>query len=71
MKSQGYFIKTKRLNGFEKDDLLDVIRNYWILNPDLRLCQLLSNITAQADIDIYYYEDRRLLKVLKKYLGEK
>jgi hypothetical protein len=78
LKSQGYDVgpisligrkrKLKRLNTFEKDDLLNAIRNYWTMNPDLRLCQLLGNIIGQKDF--YYYEDRELLNILKKKVGK-
>lgn len=64
----------KRLTSFEKDDLLVAIRNYWIANPDLRLCQLLSNIAMGEDetrTDLYYYEDIYLLKALVKLTGNK
>ena len=51
--------------------ILKYLGYYWKKNPDLRLCQLLGNIAAQKDIDVYYYEDKELLKVLKRILGKK
>ena len=35
--------------------ILKYLGYYWKKNPDLRLCQLLGNIAAQANIDVYYY----------------
>jgi len=54
----------RKLSAFERDDLLMLIRKYWILNSDLRLGQMLINIAGIKDL--YYIEDRELLKLLKK-----
>ena len=40
---------------------------YWEMHPDLRLCQMLSNIATIGgwkDKDLYYLEDEDLMKHL-------
>jgi uncharacterized protein YihD (DUF1040 family) len=50
------------------DEILAAIRRIWMLNPDLRLMQLLLNATG--DGDHYYMEDETLLiKILRLYEG--
>jgi len=47
--------------------MLDVIRIYWKMHPDLRLCQMLSNIATIGgwkDKDLYYLEDKDLMEYL-------
>lgn len=66
--------KNKRLNEYERYILVDTILLYWNQHPELRLCQLISNIAMEEDetrTDLYYYEDRFLLKSLNKKLGKK
>jgi hypothetical protein len=44
----------------------------WTNKPDLRLGQLMSNITEvlkREGKDIFYIEDEQLLERLKEYLG--
>jgi uncharacterized protein YihD (DUF1040 family) len=48
--------------------LLDALRIYWEMHPDLRLCQMLSNIATiggWSDKDLYYLEDKDLMEHLK------
>lgn len=63
--------KTQRLFKFEKQELLDLIMNYWILNAEQRLGQLITNIAEIDKNDIYYYEDMDLLKYLRKHVRTK
>ena len=51
------------------DDILGTIRFVWKKNPDLRLCQLISNCFHGQDI--YYIEDEELNdKLVKLYKEE-
>ena len=45
--------------------ILSLLEEYWEKNPDLRLCQIISNLAANTNFstDSYYLEDD-LLKVL-------
>lgn len=64
--------KTKR-NPERIDRILELVGKYWKKNPDLRLGQLLSNITMGEDnlnTDIYFYEDSQLLKSLVELTGK-
>ena len=48
--------------------ILNEIGFYWKRNPDLRLGQILSNMSVEAGMssDPFYLEDDRLLNVLIK-----
>ncbi len=46
------------------DKVLDIIREIWEKNPDLRLGQLLLNLVSDANI-LYWVEDEELIKGLK------
>ena len=46
------------------DKVLDEISKIWKANPDLRLGQLILNITDNPNI-LYYVEDDELVKALK------
>lgn len=46
------------------DKILLALKKYWIDNPDLRLGQIIVNIT-QCGHDPFYLEDETLLKHLK------
>lgn len=48
------------------DKVLNTIKKIWKQYPDLRLCQLLFNITNDANA-LYYVEDDVLEKALKDY----
>ena len=43
--------------------ILKLIGNVWENNPDLRLCQLISNLFPRGD-DIFYVEDEELERYL-------
>ena len=45
---------------------LNIIRNIWYKFPELRLGQLLTNITP-AGKDLFYLEDDELIERLKEY----
>lgn len=46
------------------DEILELISKVWHENPDLRLCQLISNCFAESDL--YYIEDDKLQSRLKR-----
>ena len=46
-------------------EVLDLIKNIWDKNPDLRLMQLLGNLFEHG-YDPYYIEDDELIKKLKE-----
>jgi len=46
-------------------EILSILQKIWYEYPDLRLCQLISNIAGKNDI--FYIEDDILLKQLKEY----
>lgn len=46
--------------------ILDLVREIWCKNPDLRLSQLIINALGVA-FDPYYIEDDILEKALKEY----
>ena len=47
------------------DEVLNIIKIYWEQHPDLRLCQLLSNIAVSngwvEGNDLFYLEDDQLI----------
>lgn len=43
--------------------ILKKIEKIWLNNSDLRLCQLIQNCFGKEDI--YYIEDKELIKILK------
>lgn len=45
------------------DRILEVIKRIWKNNPDLRLCQLLLNLTTDANM-LYWVEDDELESAL-------
>lgn len=45
------------------DRVLKTIERIWKNNPDLRLCQLILNLTTNGDM-LYYVEDDKLEKAL-------
>jgi uncharacterized protein YihD (DUF1040 family) len=46
--------------------ILDLVREIWCKNPDLRLSQLIMN-SLGINFDPYYIEDDKLEKALKEY----
>ena len=48
--------------------VLDILRKNWEENPDLRLCQLISN-AIPANTDGFFLEDDRLIEILQEGLG--
>ena len=54
------------------DPLLDVIRQVWEVQPDLRLTQMIMNPLIRDDFYIYNTEDERLARILTNfYLTER
>lgn len=55
--------------------ILEALRKEWEASPDLRLCQLVSNIAsvneAKAIVsqDVYYIEDTEFMRDLAEYRG--
>lgn len=49
------------------DTVLALIRQAWVQHPDLRLGQLLHNVTSVHD-DLFNYEDDRLIDDLKEWI---
>lgn len=47
--------------------VLDVLRRRWEQSPDLRLCQLIVNLTRHADP--FYVEDEELMRRAADQLG--
>ncbi|MER0041586.1 hypothetical protein [Pseudomonas sp. MGal98] len=53
------------------DEMLDLIREVWQDNPDLRLGQLIMNAARMREPtaeNIFYIEDGSLAKGLRRYL---
>lgn len=48
------------------DPLLRSIKEIWSKYPDLRLLQLLTNVTYSEKCDQFYVEDDRLLELLEE-----
>lgn len=48
--------------------VLDYVRRVWERNPDLRLGQLIVNLTSERFADLFYVEDEQLLDVLRREL---
>jgi len=46
--------------------LLEALREYKKINPYLRLGQILSNISKNKGMDVFYLPDEILLEVLKE-----
>lgn len=50
------------------DAILNVLREYWSKNPDLRLGQILENISSRSSKPTFYLEDDILLDQLNSNL---
>lgn len=49
------------------DELLNELEEYWDENPDLRLGQIVSNISQKKGYnDSFYIEDEEVLEVLRE-----
>jgi uncharacterized protein YihD (DUF1040 family) len=46
--------------------ILEVLRQRWELEPDLRLCQLIVNATGRTAPEVFYVEDEELEAALLK-----
>ena len=46
--------------------ILEKLRAYWEANPDLRLCQIVSNLNPSGTPDPFYVEDDVIEKALDK-----
>jgi len=51
------------------ESILVKIMNGWQCVPDLRLGQLLINVTTLAKKELYYIEDKELANLVSKFLG--
>ena len=56
----------KRINK-----ILSTLKTYWKCNPDMRLGQILHNMSVDLNIDIFFLEDDDLKKALDKWMIEK
>lgn len=59
----------KKRNPKRIINVLKKVRQYWELNPDLRLSQLLDNL-AWDETDSYYIEDELLVQRINIKLDE-
>ena len=50
--------------------IIKLLQEYWEKYPDLRLCQLISNLHGTGKQDIFFTEDDELEKLLKEELWE-
>jgi uncharacterized protein YihD (DUF1040 family) len=50
--------------------VLEALKKAWEVNPDTRLCQLISNLTTESE-DIFYVEDSEILKLLKTHINDR
>lgn len=52
-------------------EVLNVLKIFWEKHPDLRFFQLLSIISDETNMDLFYLEDEELMKILiQKIAGE-
>ena len=49
-------------------EALSLIEEYWTLNPDLRLGQVLHAAKGASELSIYYTEDDRIIARLKEMI---
>jgi uncharacterized protein YihD (DUF1040 family) len=52
--------------------IISLLEEYWEANPDLRLCQIISNLTSNTNFssDPYYLEDDLFKKLLEEELAK-
>ena len=54
------------------DVVLKQLRDYWIEHPDLRLCQIVTNLASKSGFgpciapNIYYLEDEAFINLIKE-----
>jgi len=46
-------------------EILGLLQYYWEDRPDMRFCQIVSNLTFFNELDIFYIEDDVFLESLK------
>lgn len=51
------------------DSYVDKLKEVWVEHPDLRLGQLILNISSMHHIDLYNIEDDRLFEMMEKLYG--
>lgn len=54
----------------EQQKIVAMLVRLWHSQPELRLCQLLSNVATSSEYrcqDLYYLEDEKLIEYLKAY----
>lgn len=54
-------------------EVLETLKEYWELNPDFRLGQLLCYMSflAHEDVDPFYLEDDKLLVILNDLIAKR
>lgn len=45
--------------------IIQLLEEYWEMNPNLRLCQLVSNLHGNGKQDIFFTEDDEIEEVLQ------
>lgn len=52
--------------------MVSLLEEYWEKNPDLRLCQVIMNMTSKTNfsMDPYYMEDDLFKKLLEEELAK-
>jgi uncharacterized protein YihD (DUF1040 family) len=52
--------------------IVSILEEYWEKNPDLRLCQVIMNVTSKTNfsMDPYYMEDDLFKKLLEEELAK-
>jgi uncharacterized protein YihD (DUF1040 family) len=52
--------------------LISMLESYWEQNPDMRLCQIVSNLAIGTNFssDPYYLEDDLFEEILRKKLSD-
>lgn len=53
-------------NDLKTEQIVSILRDIYLLNPDFRFCQMLSN--AGINGDLYYLSDNEALKKLEDHL---
>lgn len=50
---------------------LDLLKEYWLLNPDLRFSQIYNIIEKAYGRDIYHVEEEDLMETLKRLIEKR